>query len=231
MGGKIDCYFDCTSFYSYLAFKHLLKNRDTLKSYAVEVEFHPVFLGGINVMSGNKPPWTLPAKATYGVFDTERAKRYFGTQDIRTPEFFPILSILPQRAMLYIKAHYPAPQFEAAFFSYFPALWVPPQSDLSKPTNLHTLLVQNFTSTQADEIIAGAGTPEFKQKLTDITKMVVEKQGAFGCPWFWVTNSEGKSEPFFGSDRFHFMWEFLGLPWQDIKLLSQDEAAAVEARL
>jgi hypothetical protein len=45
-------------------------------------------------MSGNKPPWTLPAKAAYGVFDTERAKRYFGTQDIRTPEFFPILSIL-----------------------------------------------------------------------------------------------------------------------------------------
>jgi hypothetical protein len=32
--------------------------------------------------------------------------------------------------------------------------------------------------------------------------MVVEKQGAFGCPWFWVTNSEGKSEPFFGSDRY-----------------------------
>jgi len=32
--------------------------------------------------------------------------------------------------------------------------------------------------------------------------MVVEKQGAFGCPWFWVTNLEGKSEPFFGSDRY-----------------------------
>ena len=31
--------------------------------------------------------------------------------------------------------------------------------------------------------------------------MVVEKQGAFGCPWYWATNSEGKSEPFFGSDR------------------------------
>jgi len=45
-------------------------------------------------MSGNKPPWTLPAKATYSIFDIERASKYFGTHDIRTPEFFPILSIL-----------------------------------------------------------------------------------------------------------------------------------------
>jgi len=39
--------------------------------------------------------------------------------------------------MLHIKAHYPASKFEAAFFSFFPALWVPPQYDISKPTNLH----------------------------------------------------------------------------------------------
>lgn len=79
---------------------------------------------------------------------------------------------------------------------------------------------------------------------------MVEKQGAFGCPWFWVTNREGKGEPFFGSDRyvaplldeafypigassrFHFMWEFLDLPWQDVKLLSKEEAVVAEkARL
>jgi hypothetical protein len=90
--------------------------------------------------------------------------------------------------------------------------------------------------------MAAAGSPQIKQQLTDITKMVVEKRGAFGNPWFWVTNSAGKSEPFFGSDRyvlwllskgrgdfhrlfrFHFMWEFLGLPWQDVKLLPKEEA-------
>lgn len=44
-------------------------------------------------------------------------------------------------------------------------------------------------------------------------------KGAFGSPWFWVRNGEGKEEPFFGSDRFHFMWEYLGLPWQDIEIL------------
>ena len=116
--------------------------------------------------------------------------------------------------MIYIKDHYPSDKFEAAFYSLFPALWIPPQSDLSDPTNLtvgpfsaitnvrlkhslQALLQKNFTPIQIDQIIAGAGTPEYKKKLVDITKAVVEKQGAFGCPWFCVTNGEGKGEPFF----------------------------------
>jgi len=63
--------------------------------------FHPVFLGGINVMSGNKPPWTLPAKAVYGAFDSNRAMKYFGIQDMQTPKFFPILSILVSKKTLH----------------------------------------------------------------------------------------------------------------------------------
>jgi 2-hydroxychromene-2-carboxylate isomerase len=69
-------------------------------------------------------------------------------------------------------------------------------------TGLQNTLLENFTPSQADEIIAAAGTSEYKQKLADITKIVVEEQGAFGCPWYWVTNKEGKGEPFFGSDRY-----------------------------
>lgn len=44
--------------------------------------------------SGNKPPWTLPAKAAYGKFDMQRACNYFGTAQNKTPDFFPILSIM-----------------------------------------------------------------------------------------------------------------------------------------
>ena len=99
------------SFYGYFAFKHLLKTRETLRFHGVEVEyathankyphfsitrfrFHPVFLGGINNLSGNKPPWALPAKAAYQVFEGDRAKKYFNAMYIRTPDFFPTLSIL-----------------------------------------------------------------------------------------------------------------------------------------
>jgi 2-hydroxychromene-2-carboxylate isomerase len=47
--------------------------------------------------TGNKPPWTLPAKKSYGAFETKRAQKYFGVPDIPTPKFFPILSILVRR--------------------------------------------------------------------------------------------------------------------------------------
>ena len=57
--------------------------------------FHPIFLGGINVGSGNKPPWTLPAKAAYGPYDLKRAIKHFESpMPIKSPPFFPILSIL-----------------------------------------------------------------------------------------------------------------------------------------
>lgn len=49
--------------------------------------------------------------------------------------------------------------------------------------------------------------------------------GAFGAPWMWVKNGEGKEEPFFGSDRCHFMWEFLKLPWRDIEVLPKGAEA------
>lgn len=65
-----------------------------------------------------------------------------------------------------------------------------------------TNLLQNFTPEETEKILAGANAPEYKAKLMTVTKKVVEEQGAFGCPWYWVTNAEGKGEPFFGSDRY-----------------------------
>jgi hypothetical protein len=42
---------------------------------------------------GNKPPWTLPAKAAYATYDGKRAQKYFG-HEFEVPAFFPILSLL-----------------------------------------------------------------------------------------------------------------------------------------
>ncbi|KAE8392301.1 hypothetical protein BDV23DRAFT_151464 [Aspergillus alliaceus] len=93
MGKRIECYIDCVSPYSFYAFTYLQKNAAALESLGVEIEYIPVFLGGINVSSGNKPPWTLPAKAAYSKYDGERAQKYFGHKfDI--PSWWPILSLL-----------------------------------------------------------------------------------------------------------------------------------------
>ncbi|KAJ5554872.1 HCCA isomerase/glutathione S-transferase kappa [Penicillium sp. DV-2018c] len=220
MSGKIDAYVDCVSPYSYYATLYLRKNRKALESHGVEVEFHPVFLGGINVGSGNKPPWTLPAKANYSKFDSERACKYFGVPQIKPPEFFPILSIFPQRCMIHVKKNYPREKYETTFLTLWEWMYYK-NIDISKPENITQLFQSNgFSDAEIKAILAAASSPEIKQALTDNTQKALD-QGAYGAPWFWVRNAEGKEEPFFGSDRFAFMWQYLGLPIQDLAIVEK----------
>ncbi|OJD35798.1 dsba family oxidoreductase [Diplodia corticola] len=222
MGGKIDAYLDCVSPYSYFAIHHLLKTRSALASHGVDVEFHPVFLGGINVGSGNKPPWTLPNKAKYSPYDSKRAKAYFGCPKMEVPDFFPILSLLPQRCMAYVKDSFPQGKYEASFRELFIAMFEEGE-DMSKPELLAQALGRHFSSDEVKRIIQGANTAEYKKKLSDNTQKALD-QGAFGCPWFWVRNDKGEEEPFFGSDRFHFMWQYLGIPFTDIQIVEKNSS-------
>ncbi|ORY19761.1 glutathione S-transferase kappa 1 [Clohesyomyces aquaticus] len=215
MAGKITCYLDCVSPYSYFALLYLGNHREALESYNVDIDIIPVFLGGINVGSGNKPPWTLPAKAQYSSFDADRAKHYFGVPNLQTPSFFPILSLLPQRALVYIKSQHPQ-LFIPTFLDIFSAMWIR-GLDVSKPELLSQVLSTRYTEPQTREILDQANSPTCKQTLNDNTKDALER-GAFGCPWYWVQNSKGDEEPFFGSDRFHYMWKYLGLPFRDLEL-------------
>lgn len=184
-------------------------------------------LGSIayNSHTGNKPPWTLPAKAAYSKFDSERACKYFGVPQIKTPDFFPILSIFvglspisfpflslflfpaihtdhsqPQRCMIYIKRHYHQERYETTFLSLWE--WMYHKNiDISKPEHLAELLKSHsYTDREIKDILEAAKSPEYKDALTANTQKALD-QGAYGAPWFWVRNNEGKEEPFFGSDR------------------------------
>ncbi|KXT15783.1 hypothetical protein AC579_1521 [Pseudocercospora musae] len=208
--GQIDLYIDCNSPWSWYAYTHLRRNRQALEAYDVGVIVHPIFLGGLNVGSGNKPPWTLPAKAKYGSHDGPRATKYFKMPAVKPPPFFPIMSLLPMRCMLFTKDHYPYQQYEDCFGELWQMLWVEHQDD------------------DAEKILKGGTDPKYKKMLTDETAMLVEK-GAFGAPWHQVTNKHGVEEPFFGSDRYHFMWQFLNVSFQDIAILPP--AAQSESKL
>ncbi|KAH6867800.1 DSBA family oxidoreductase [Thelonectria olida] len=212
---KIEAYLDCVSPYSFYSFSYLRQNRRALQSQGVTVEFIPVFLGGINVGSGNKPPWTLPAKANYAIHDGKRAQKYFGLK-FETPDFFPILSLLPQRCLTYVKSECPD-KLEDLFQSCFELLWLQ-HLDLAKPEHMLAALLKVFNKQESADILKAAQTPEIKQALNEATKYAVEDLGAFGCPWFWVHDGKGNAEPFFGSDRFHYMWDYLEIPHQDLKL-------------
>lgn len=105
---KITCYLDCVSPYSRFALQHLQNQRPVLALHGIEVDFVPIFLGGVNHGSGNKPPWTLPAKAAYSKFDMQRAKKYYGLPNMKTPDCFPIVSLLVSSAILLMPAMLPS---------------------------------------------------------------------------------------------------------------------------
>ena len=115
------------------------------------------------------------------------------------PEFFPILSLLPQRALIVVKAKQPK-LFVQTFLDIFEEMWEN-GLDVSKPDVLIKVLAKRYTEPQIREIMEGANNAQYKQALNDNTKAALNN-GAFGCPWFWVKNSKGVDQPFFGSDRY-----------------------------
>jgi len=118
--------------------------------------------------------------------------------DIKTPAFFPILSLLPQRALVYVKeAH--AQKFVQAFRDIFRGMWEQ-GLDVSKPELLAQVLSKQFGEAEVRDILDKANSAPYKQRLNDNTKEALDL-GAFGCPWHVLRNAKGEEEPFFGSDR------------------------------
>ena len=118
------------------------------------------------------------------------------------------MTVSPLRALHYIKLNYSTDVFLSAFHFLFDKFWTPPHVNLTVDKDLAETLAQAtetpeggkklFTEEDVKRIMEGRS--EMKDKVKELTGEAVEK-GAFGAPWFWVTNDEGKEEAFFGSDR------------------------------
>ncbi|ERS97745.1 thioredoxin [Sporothrix schenckii 1099-18] len=247
MGGRIDAYLDVASLYSYVAFLLLVKDAPVYAANNVEVVYHPILLGAINKATGNKPPFSLPAKAAYGMYDVRRSCARVGAPETQAPPDFMkrAVTVLALRALHYIQSHYSAETYVAAFHYLFYRFWTPEHADLRDPEILKAELraapagfngkaslkagSQNskplFTAADVDAIVAGATSQPAKDQLTAATTEALDR-GAYGAPWLWVTNDAGDAEPFFGSDRFHFVYQFLGLPYQDVVLVDAPVARA-----
>ena len=118
---------------------------------------------------------------------------------MKTPSFFPIVSLLPQRVLCFVKDTHPK-LFISTFLDIFEAMWKNGK-DVSIPDTLAETLRSRFSPEQVKEILSSANSTPFKQRLNDNTKEALDR-GAFGCPWYWVRNARGAEEPFFGSDRY-----------------------------
>ncbi|KAI1661589.1 thioredoxin-like protein [Daldinia decipiens] len=256
MGGHIDLYLDVASLYSYIALIQAIKTQDLLKQHSVEINIHPFFLGAVNASSGNKPPWTLPAKAVYGVHDSQRSLRAVGLANVSPPGDLMQAgrTMVPLRALLYIKTHCPAATYLATWRALFHAFWTLHRPPITPETLGQTLAgipagtnaagssppevlgpgdggERLFSAPEVAGILQAEKSAEYKNALRETTQRALD-QGAFGAPWLWVTNAAtGESEPFFGSDRWSHVYAFLGLPYRDVELLPPGAARGSEAKL
>ncbi|TQN71325.1 Glutathione s-transferase kappa 2, partial [Colletotrichum shisoi] len=181
----------------------------------------------------NKPPWALPAKAKYGNFDARRSTMRVGKPDITMPDNFMERSMTVRilRVLHVIKSSYPEAVYRTAWHWLLHCFWEPPSLNLTKPDVLDQALADTpakypqgdaggrlFSEAEVRKILEGAATQEAKDAVKARTQEAVER-GAFGAPWFWAVNDAGMGEPFFGSDRFPFLYDHLGVPYQDIAIL------------
>lgn len=70
-------------------------------------------------------------------------RKYFEVEKLTSPPFFPIMSLLPMRCMLYAKENYPYAQYEDAFGELWHFLWRE-HKDISKPEALAECLGRHF---------------------------------------------------------------------------------------
>ncbi|KAI0816454.1 hypothetical protein GGR55DRAFT_674655 [Xylaria sp. FL0064] len=250
MGGKVECYLDIASYYSYITFIQLQQNKELFKQHEIEIEIHPYLLGAINVGSNNRPPWIVPAKAKYSKYGTKRAADGVGLKDFTIPEGLMEIgkTVVPMRAVTYIKSAFPAEVFTTAFGYLFHAFWTLQKYPISPPVleevlseipkHFHLECFNSpyssvppnpsnppsssseklFAPEQVTQILHAISTEEVKNALKARVDEALAR-GAFGGPWLWVTDAQGRSEPFFGSDVWNFVYEFLGVPYQKVQLL------------
>ena len=161
---------------------------------------------------GNKPPWVLPAKSKYLDIDSRRsAERLSAPYKGSPPDLLAVAkTISPLRALHFIKENYSEEIFLGAIRFLFHKIWMPPHVNLAEDANLIAALKEAtdeldggsnkklFSNEDVEKIMKGRES--MKERVKEMTGEAVKK-GAFGAPWLMVTNGQGKSEAFFGSDR------------------------------
>jgi len=183
MTEQVDFYYDIVSPYSYLA---AVQIAELEAETGVQVNWLPIFLGGLFKQVGNNAPLSLEAKKRY-MFQEDLPRLAAAYQVPYTlPEVFPTNTLQVQRAL----AALPIDQRAALSLRLFDLYWGQGK-DVGLPEIAEEALGTEI-ATQATDATA-------KASLKDLTDQAIAR-GAFGAPsMFW------KDQLYFGCDRVHLL--------------------------
>ena len=187
----IECFFDCSSPWTWLAFRNLQPLADEL---GVAVDWRPVLVGGIfNAVNPSVYEFRekgVPAKQAYLRKDLQDWARLEGLTIKFPPSVFPVNSVKAMRACCWLKPQGLLLPFAAAVFQ---AYWSDDQ-DIAQDAALAALAAPLGIDPEA--LLAAIATPEIKALLKANTDEVIAR-GGFGSPTMFV----GGDDMYFGNDR------------------------------
>ena len=187
----IECFFDCSSPWTWLAFHHL---RPLARELGVAVQWRPILVGGIfNAVNPSVYEFRergAPAKQAYLKKDLADWSRQSGLKINFPPRVFPVNTVKAMRGCLWL-----APQGRLEDFAdaVFRAYWSD-DADVSQDAVL--LAICERLGIAGPAFLAGIAEPAIKAQLKANVDEAIAR-GAFGSPTIFV----GGDDMYFGNDR------------------------------
>ena len=188
MNAPIECFFDFSSPYGYLASR---KIEALAERHGRVVDWQPILLGVLFRTTGMAPLTEVPLKGEYSKRDFLRSARFHGV-DFRMPSRFPIPTQSAARIVRWLKANdaaRAAPVIKALYRAYFVD-----DIDISNPDA--AVAVAEKEGVNAVDARAAIDDPAIKDALKRNVDAAMAR-GVFGSPYIVVDG-----EPFWGLDRF-----------------------------
>jgi 2-hydroxychromene-2-carboxylate isomerase len=188
---EIECFFDCASPWTYLAFHNLPA---VAREFDAEIAGRPFLVGGVfnainpSVQAARDHP--VPAKAEYMKKDLQDWADQAGLRIIFPPTAFPVNSVKAMRGCLVLAADGKFLPFARAVFE---AYWAEDR-DISHPDVLAGICRQ--IGVDPDHLLAAIEAPSIKDGLRASTQELMDR-GGFGSPTIFV----GGTDMYFGNDR------------------------------
>jgi 2-hydroxychromene-2-carboxylate isomerase len=188
---ELECFFDCSSPWTYFAFESLLRMQDEI---GVTIQWRPFLVGGVfnavNPSVYNSRDAPVPAKAAYSKKDQQDWARYLGLPVLYRPTVFPVNSVKAMRACIVLEPEGKLVPFARAAFK---AYWTDDKDISQVPVLTEIFLALGI---DAGNLLAAIDRQPVKDALRANTQEAIDR-GSFGSPTIFV----GGDDMYFGNDR------------------------------
>lgn len=187
----VECFFDCSSPWTYFAFHSLLEMQ---KELGFEIDWRPHLVGGVfnavnpSVHNSREKP-VLPKQA-YNKKDQIDWARHLGLRVMYRPSVFPVNSVKAMRGCCSLEGSEQLVPFALATFE---AYWGD-DKDISQVPVIVEICGKSGVDSNA--LLAAIETQPIKDKLRSNTQELIDR-GGFGSPTMFV----GGDDMYFGNDR------------------------------